>query len=90
MAKRTQIKQQPNPPASEKHGLTPVRPSSGSLQRIATPIEAAPAHVPAVAAGSPQHQRIAIRAYQLWESQGRPSGTALENWFEAEQLLGRG
>ncbi len=30
------------------------------------------------------HQRIAERAYALWESQGRPEGRALDHWLQAE------
>ena len=36
------------------------------------------------------HEEIEVLAYHLWETQGRPEGTALENWHEAErQLRGR-
>lgn len=31
------------------------------------------------------HELIAIRAYELWESQGRPLGHDLINWRQAEQ-----
>jgi hypothetical protein len=89
MGKRTQVKgqQKPNPPANEKHEVILVRPASGSLQRVATPIEAAVPHSPGIGGASPGHERIAVRAYQLWEAQGRPAGTDRENWFEAERLL---
>jgi len=30
---------------------------------------------------------IAVRAYQLWESAGRPSGRDLEHWLQAEAEL---
>jgi hypothetical protein len=30
---------------------------------------------------------IAVRAYELWENQGRPSGHDLINWREAEQEI---
>ncbi|MEO6307024.1 MAG: DUF2934 domain-containing protein [Nitrospiraceae bacterium] len=37
------------------------------------------------------HQsRVATRAYELYEQQGRQEGRALEDWLDAEsQLLGR-
>jgi hypothetical protein len=38
-------------------------------------------------APSPTHEQIAARAYQLWEVNGRPAGTDLENWLQAERLL---
>ncbi|HEX2860715.1 MAG TPA: host attachment protein [Lacunisphaera sp.] len=31
------------------------------------------------------HDRIAARAYRLWEERGRPEGRALEFWLEAQQ-----
>ena len=35
-------------------------------------------------------EQVAILAYELWESHGRPEGTDLEDWFRAErQLLAR-
>jgi len=89
MGKRTQIKgqQKPSPPASEKHELILVRPASGSLQRVAAPIEATVPYSAAVGGASPGHERIAVRAYQLWEAHGRPAGTDQENWLEAGRLL---
>jgi hypothetical protein len=30
------------------------------------------------------HERIQRRAYELWESEGRPSGRAQANWLQAE------
>lgn len=30
-------------------------------------------------------ERIRIRAYSLWEQAGRPDGTALAHWLEAER-----
>ena len=33
-------------------------------------------------------QQIAERAYQLWETEGRPFGRDLEHWFQAETELG--
>jgi hypothetical protein len=34
-----------------------------------------------------RHRRIAQRAYQLYEEQGRRDGHALEHWFQAEQEI---
>ncbi len=36
---------------------------------------------------SPTHEDISAKAYQLWESRGRPEGVADETWIEAERLL---
>ncbi len=52
-----------------------------------------PASAPqATATGSetgsePSHDRIAVRAYGLWEAQGRPDGADCEHWHEAERQL---
>ncbi len=36
---------------------------------------------------SPEHQeRIRLRAYHLWESEGRPEGQAAEYWERAREL----
>ncbi len=32
-------------------------------------------------------QSISIRAYQLWEEEGRPNGRDQAHWFEAEREL---
>jgi hypothetical protein len=34
-------------------------------------------------------EQIAVRAYDIWLSQGRPGGTDLEDWLEAERQLRR-
>jgi hypothetical protein len=33
------------------------------------------------------YERIAVRAYELWEAQGSPEGSDLRNWFDAERQL---
>jgi hypothetical protein len=35
----------------------------------------------------PAHDWIAVRAYHLWETQGRPDGSDREHWLEAERQL---
>jgi hypothetical protein len=32
-------------------------------------------------------ERIAVKAYQIWEANGRPAGSDRDDWFEAERLL---
>jgi hypothetical protein len=34
-------------------------------------------------AGAPAHEAIAQRAHEIWETEGRPEGRALEHWFRA-------
>ncbi|ALA60216.1 DUF2934 domain-containing protein [Nitrospira moscoviensis] len=31
--------------------------------------------------------RIAKKAYELWEARGRRDGQALQNWLDAEQIV---
>jgi hypothetical protein len=35
----------------------------------------------------PESQSISIRAYELWEQEGRPQGRDQAHWFEAEREL---
>ena len=35
----------------------------------------------------PNHQLIARLAYELWERNGRPAGSAERDWLLAEQIL---
>jgi hypothetical protein len=34
-------------------------------------------------------QLISLRAYEIWEQEGRPDGRAIEHWIEAERQIGR-
>ena len=34
-----------------------------------------------------RHQRVAKLAYELWERNGRPPGSAERDWLLAEQIL---
>jgi hypothetical protein len=36
---------------------------------------------------APSHDAIARRAYLKWQARGCPSGTALQDWLEAESEL---
>lgn len=33
------------------------------------------------------HDKVAMRAYERWCKRGRPSGTEMQDWLEAEQEL---
>lgn len=35
-----------------------------------------------------RHESVEQRAYALWEAAGRPEGSALEYWLQAERELG--
>jgi hypothetical protein len=32
-------------------------------------------------------ERIAHKAYELWETRGRRNGSALQDWLDAEQIV---
>jgi hypothetical protein len=53
------------------------------MSRVVTPPTAPPA--------TPQfkipHDKIAMRAYEKWVKRGRPHGTDLQDWAEAEAEL---
>jgi hypothetical protein len=36
---------------------------------------------------SPTYEQIAIRAFDIWERQGRPEGQQMDNWLQAEREL---
>jgi hypothetical protein len=39
----------------------------------------------------PKHAEIAVRAYHIWEEEGRPHGRDFDHWLKAEQeIAGRG
>ena len=89
MSKHTNPKRQEGQasPTSQEQELALVRPSGGSLQRVAAPTKAPASHPTAAAGPTPPHEQIAARAYQLWEAHGRPAGTDREDWFHAARLL---
>jgi Protein of unknown function (DUF2934) len=43
--------------------------------------------VPSPSGVAPSHEAIARRAYLKWQARGRPSGTDLQDWLEAEAEL---
>jgi hypothetical protein len=62
------------------------------MSRVTTPPTAkpvAPTAQPASAVTTAKipHERIAMRAYEKWVQHGRPQGTALQDWKEAEAEL---
>jgi Protein of unknown function (DUF2934) len=63
------------------------------MSRVSTPPTAQPIKqpAPATAQGTASvkipHERIAMRAYEKWVQRGRPQGTDLKDWTEAEAEL---
>ena len=68
-----------------------IAPSNGGLKaKTATTAAAAPA-APPKSTAAPRREittdLIAVRAYILWENQGRPQGHDVANWLLAEKQL---
>ncbi len=49
-------------------------------------IRSAKPPAPATQSG-PAHEKIAIRAYEIWQESGRPNGKHEEHWYRAEREL---
>jgi hypothetical protein len=60
--------------------------SNGSTTRTAAVERKTPATAPAISA-RPSDEDIAIRAYEIYERDGRQPGTELQNWLQAEAEL---
>ncbi|HZU35625.1 MAG TPA: DUF2934 domain-containing protein [Gemmataceae bacterium] len=48
---------------------------------------ATPTNTPTKQAMPVPHDKIAARAYEKWCRRGRPHGTAMQDWLEAEREL---
>jgi hypothetical protein len=53
------------------------------MSRVVTPPLAQPTTTPAPI----PHEKIAMRAYEKWVQRGRPQGSHLQDWLEAEAEL---
>ena len=80
-----------------KSGQTKASPRNRDEAPAPAPTLDVPGHRSATGQGTPaptisateglSHERIAARAYELWEARGRPEGNDLEDWFKAEREL---
>jgi hypothetical protein len=59
------------------------------MSRVSTPSKPAAAPTTNTAANTTQvpHEKIAMRAYEKWCQRGRPHGTTMQDWLEAEREL---
>jgi hypothetical protein len=53
------------------------------MSRVATP----PVGQPTTPQVKVPHEKIAMRAYEKWCQRGRPHGSHLQDWYEAEREL---
>jgi hypothetical protein len=56
-------------------------------QGSASRTKAVTAQPPAVGVEAPSTERIAARAYELWQANGCPEGRDAEYWYQAEREL---
>lgn len=56
------------------------------MSRVSTPSKPA-ASMPSTQTTSVPHEKIAMRAYEKWCQRGRPHGTTMQDWLEAEREL---
>jgi hypothetical protein len=59
-----------------------------STKAVRTTVAAKVGHGSAVAAARPTVAEVALRAYEIYEREGRPDGRHLEHWVLAESELG--
>jgi hypothetical protein len=72
------------------------RPKADAAKRAGRKTAAPPGTAPAAARQTSAkrrddsvHERIQRRAYELWESEGRPTGREHANWLQAEREIAR-
>jgi Protein of unknown function (DUF2934) len=89
MNAQTPIKDLRRKTSSTRHtsAITTSSPSNHSPQPAAIPTNVPVSLSTVGEAAAASHERIATRAYQIWDANGRPAGTDYADWFEAESLL---
>jgi Protein of unknown function (DUF2934) len=75
-------KKQTSVPASHEHSFEP-RETATALADPQT--DTAPQSVGDTTAATPDRERIATRAYELYVARGGGEGSALDDWLEAER-----
>lgn len=61
----------------KQHGATQATPQQAAAVSVQNPIELPDG----------MWERIAQKAYELWEQRGRREGYALEDWLDAEAIV---
>ena len=79
--------------SADATGAAPARPRaarSGAGRRKTVAASKTPAADAAERRGElPTDEQIAVRAFEIWERQGRPEGQQEENWLQAERELAK-
>lgn len=71
--------------AEKSKEMKPTKRTTGKPAAAPSKAPASETHLPE--AGPELHDRIQQRAYQIWESEGRPGGREYEHWEQAEREL---
>lgn len=67
---------------TEKTAPAKPAPAPAKVQAVPTQPTAAP-----ISGASLSHERIAARAYEIWQASGCPTGHDREDWLQAEREL---
>jgi hypothetical protein len=62
--------------------------SSKSTKVVRTTVAAKVSHTTGIAARRPTDADVAMRAFEIYEREGRPNGRHLAHWVQAESELG--
>jgi hypothetical protein len=90
MGQHIPVQEQPlqAPPHSGSSPVSPPRSSAGEPVRTAAATDA-PASLGRASEPEISSDQIAVRAYEIWLSKGRPDGCDVDDWLEAERQLHR-
>jgi hypothetical protein len=61
-----------------------VQKSQSGVQK---PDTRSPSPAKPAAGGAPPTEKIAARAYEIWQASGRPDGHDMDHWLQAEREL---
>jgi hypothetical protein len=95
MKERSMLKNDPTKPVTAKPQPGKAAASSGSTRINAAKTKSAPrvaARKTPASARQPDdlQQRVQQRAYELWESEGRPEGREQAHWLQAQHEIAKG
>jgi hypothetical protein len=62
--------------------------TKNSTKAVRTMVAAKVSHASSITASAPTLSDVALRAYEIYEREGRPEGRHLEHWAQAQAELG--
>lgn len=83
----TPVSETPVKRAETKRRETPTTHKHTTSKKTKKTLTPSPSEAIAAAPAAITHERIAMRAYFLWEARGKHGGSPAEDWFLAEQQL---